>query len=669
MPLNSGARPLRDTAVRLPINSIQPAVTSIGDRYVVAGYDGGRIAALRVSQDGAPLDLAARPVASMYWAGDVTLTSNGRVILVTWQTQSLFEQTLSGAILDRDLGILHEPFVIATRDVSTTPKWSAHSVASDGDSFLIAWEDSIEAGTLTTMSVSETASVQARRSVVATLVMQPRVTTDGSGYVIAWHDGSTIQSLRVDRDGSPKQPATELMRSPETIEAFDIVGSTTGLEIATVLRSVQSCGFISLSSVVTQSFDPQWKAISLPRSIGQLADNRGVRIDAVDRQAGVVWDSTSCDGHTQVLAADAVDGDARPVTRVLQPSQQQMPALASDGITALLAWAERRADVSSAQIFASVLDGEGRALSERALTDGTALHSSPRVAFDGLRYLVVWHEVNGESASIRGRFVSGDGEPQESVALGPADAVPALDVTYEATSGFVVAWADEGVMRASSVSSAGNVTFAGSVSSYQAGTGIRLIPGSGEVLGMLGTRVGSVSDLSVVTIRAGHAASMTSIDTRGCSIGKCTQGLIPVGAVWNGSTYTASWSTLSHPAYPFELNAMSLLAAGAPAATSLTRVPVSAAQGPRVDGTLVRNRDELLVVLRTQTYRSEVIALRMSAGGQPLDRGTTIVEGESSGVDAVTIGDHVLVVSSTAGRLRAATLGLTDAPRRRSAGR
>lgn len=673
MPLDASGNPLLDTAAALPLTSSRPALTWTGDFFIVGGAQyvdrAEGIYALRVTGTGLPLDAAPSLITATDYASAVTFTSNGTLLLVTWQTQSMHTQTLHGAVVDEQLALIGEPFTIATREVSSQAYWPRHSVASSGSEFLIAWKPSSADDALATFVIDSVGHVSARHQQLDGVVRHPVVAADAAGYVVAWHDGTTVSAARAGFDGTLIGAPARIYRGEAEIRELALGAAASTIAVAVTTTAQKQCHPHEQTTVTGVTLAPSLAPIRPPQVVSTSGMNSRVQIAVRDSAAVAAWDHWACDALTEAHASALAPLSAPfVISNTFRPSIQEDPAVATDGETALVVWSERRGDDSAPRIYATRVSAEGMPLQESfAITESGPAARAPRVTFDGVRYLVVWHQAAADLAVIAGTFVSPAGDVGAAFPIGTADGERKLDVT-RAVHGLVVVWRTADTVAAARVLPSGEVRGAGSIEAKLPWTGVRAGSNGDETVVLYGSGELREPALHVAVLRSAYLRHTGTPDEVRCGMFKCTQGYVPFGVEWTGTRYVAVWAQIAHPAYWFKLRSMPLLAGGTPAATEPATIRVRDAIGPYADGAVTWNGSELTAFLRPSRYSPELRAVRLSASGLPLDDGSTVVSGTAGGPpDAVSIGSRSLVVYARMSRVYARTTAPPPRPARRRA--
>jgi len=358
-----------------------PALAFGGSNYLVAWTDrrgggGSTIFGARVLQNGTVLDQPGGIVISTAAnrQSNPVVAFDGTNYLVVWEDQRAGFLDLYGARMTPSGTVLDgSGFAITT----ASGDQELPSVAFDGSSYLVVWEDQRATGfDVYGVRVSTAGAVIGGEIAIATgdeFDRDPVVAFDGANHVVAWNRSSDVYAARVTTGGS--------------------VVDDSGIAVSTGSHSEEEPAIASggAGSFIVWQDDRSGEG-----------DIYGARLS----QGGVV-----------------LDEDGVPITTV--PAVQETPSVAHDGQRYLVAWSG--GDISGARVSNAgvVLDPAGIAIST-APND----QDRPVVSANGV-FLVVWRDLRALPSF--GRFearVDGDGE-----VLDPSGFAIAPDSTYESSHG------------------------------------------------------------------------------------------------------------------------------------------------------------------------------------------------------------------------------------------
>ncbi len=193
-----------------------------------------------------------------------------------------------------------------------------------------------------------------------------------------------------------------------------------------------------------------------------LIDTNVVYVPADDNQfdphvasngttAFVVWydrrNGSSYDIYGSRVDSDGNILDSAGILIAQGSSHDPYPAVGSDGTNYLVVWGYREG-VAQYDILGIRVSSQGTLLDAEPfiISDETGAQMSPRVAFDGTNYLVVWYDSrSGVSYDIYGSRVAQDGTVLNSagIAISTADDYQSFpDVSFDGTN-YMVVWQDQ----------------------------------------------------------------------------------------------------------------------------------------------------------------------------------------------------------------------------------
>jgi hypothetical protein len=670
MPLADDGRPARNAAVSLPTRSDDYAIAAAGDGFAVLSADFEGVTRTLLNADGSLIapEILLAPASN---ASNVSATaSRDGVTLVTWTVRGE-QEVLYGLLADTLLNVIHEPFTIATRAGASAGTRDVPSVASDGQGFLISWIDQSGAA-ISTVAISNTGELQPGRILTGGPAAETDAAADAEGYVVAWREATRVRAVRLE-DGHAATPV-DLVEVAAGIRNLALVAAGE-LTIVIETETRETCGWTPVNSLVALRITSELRPIGAPYTLSPSpGSNRNPSAASKGQRAVIVWEHGGCDGVNGVLAAPPGEA-AAPISLRVQDGRLFDPAIASDGARALVAWTGMVGDDAAPQVRACLVDAAGSPLRPVSITTSGTSTTRPRVAWDGSRYLVVWHQLNGVDASIRACFVDRHGNADAEFTIGIAGAAARIDVTHEPASGFAVAWSGGTTVQVARVSSAGVVRAVAEFPDFDAAySDVRLAASPGELLLTYGTRTVSIgpsppviwtSTFERVAISQG-AVRQTRMMGVGCVSSKCVDGYLPSGTIWNGSGYTTVWTTVTHPAYRFVIHAMPLLPGGSAAAAAASTPAMPHGYGPRIEGRVAWNGSFVATVFSGAMYNDGLIVMGLTPEGRAADSGTVLVGRRVRSADIAAVGTSFLAVYAESGHVWTMPLALAPPPRRRA---
>jgi hypothetical protein len=260
----------------------------------------------------------------------------------------------------------------------------------------------------------------------------PSIAFDGTNYLAAWGEGSSLLGARIGQDG----------------------GHLDGLGFGIQTGGSPSVAFGGTNYLVawnTVGGPPQIKAARVAPT-GQVLDPGGITITAygmydwnADASVAfnganylVVWRyQTDIIGYERVRAGRVMpDGTVWGVTNVTNASSWN-PTVAAGNTNSLAAWEDRRSWPPS--IYAARVTDGGILDTNGILIEGGQNLASPGVGFDGTNYLVVWSngDIYGKRVSPQGVVLDANPIPISTASANQA----APKVAFDGTN-YVVAWQD-----------------------------------------------------------------------------------------------------------------------------------------------------------------------------------------------------------------------------------
>jgi len=458
-----------------------PAVAFDGTNYLVVWEDyrngGPGICGARVSQAGAVLDTGIVVSTPANERRAPAVAFDGTNCLVVWEDYrgsggypDIYGARVSqvGAVLD-----------IGGIAISTAAyDQCAPAAAFDGTNYLVVWQDHRSGCDIYGARMTQAGVVLDVGGIVVSTSADgqanPAVAFDGTNCLVVWADirgdDQDIYGARVtragvvlDADGIALSTATGDQDNPAVafdgtnylvvwLDLRDVAASTYGARVSQV-GAVLDAGGIAISTTAYDQCIPavvfggaNYLAVWDDYRSGLNADICGVRVT----QAGVVLDGGPAVGIPISYAAN----------------NQCAPAVAFDGANYLVVWEDWRGGVSN--IYAARVSQAGVTLDSAGfkISSSLARQETPKVAFDGTNYLLVWADYRntGLYSDIYGARVTRAGVVLDAggIAISTASGnqqYPA--VAFDGTN-YLVVWSSGGVHGAR-VTQAGVVLDAGGI--------------------------------------------------------------------------------------------------------------------------------------------------------------------------------------------------------------
>jgi hypothetical protein len=405
----------------------EPVVAFDGFNYIVAWQDlrsaSNDIYAARVASDGAVLDTAGVLVSDADDSQTIpALAFDGTNFLAVWKDLRSTSGDIYGARIGPDGVVLDTAgiAVTATVNVQYNP-----AVAFDGTNYLVAWSDDRN-GELDIYGarVSQTGDVlDARALAISTadsVQNYPAISFDGTNFLVTWEDERNdrycdIYGARVTPDG------TVLDRSGFAVSAMG------NLQKAPVL-DFDGTNYM----VVWQDFRDatNYKIYGARVTTGRaVLDSIGIPIstqNCYQYAPGIAFDGTNylvawmdhrSDPYYDIYGARVSPGgavlDSTGFVVSNAVSTQRYPSISSDGSNCLVVWDDGR---NSADIYGARVTPSGTVLDPAGLVIYTApgLQYTPKLAFDGTDWLVVWKDGRSSGSNIYGARVDMSGVTVDS---------------------------------------------------------------------------------------------------------------------------------------------------------------------------------------------------------------------------------------------------------------
>ncbi len=414
-------------------NQSFPSVTNNGTSFLVvwhdlrngSSYSTYDIYGARVSATGGVLDSNGFVITNAIYNQSLpALAYNGTNFLVVWQDNrggshfDIYGARVSGTGSLVDAGGL----AIST----AANRQSSPSVAYNGTNFLVVWEDyrGGSGSDIYGARVNGSGGVIDTSGIVISAAagnqFAPVVASNGASFLVAWQDfrgggfsdiyGARVNGSGVVLDTSGIAISTAANHQAAPALAYD------GTNFLVVWQDSRNGGFTDIYGARVSG-------------AGVLLDSGGRALStAADAQysPAVAHDGTSFlvvwqdlrNGGADIYGA-RVSGagtllDANGLAITTATGAQASPAVAHDGTRFLVVWQDSRG--GNTDIYGARMSGAGAVLDAGGLAISTASNhqSSPAVAHDGTNFLVVWEDLRGGGSDVYGARVSGAGAVLDS---------------------------------------------------------------------------------------------------------------------------------------------------------------------------------------------------------------------------------------------------------------
>jgi hypothetical protein len=455
-----------------PYGQYYPAVAFDGTNYLVVWQDyrngAWDIYGARVSPLGIVLDSAGMPIST---AGDSqyfpAIAFNDSNYLVVWQGNQSGSWHIYGVRVNSS-GVVLDPnpvLISNLQNYGTSP-----SVASDGTNYMVVWSN----GDIYGSRVNQAGIVLDTNGILIVTAdlrqLNPAIAFDDTNYLVVWsdrryYDWPYIYGSRVTQSGivlgafiisdwaSSDMPSIAFGRENYLVVWYGRQDyAYSNLDIGG--RRVDRSGAI---------VDSQDLIIS---RMAEKQVSPSVAFDGINYF--VVWQdyynntASSWDIYGALVSQSGVILHITPIS--IAADDQVSPKVAFDGTYYLVVWQDHR--TSNYSIYGARVNRSGNLIDENgfAISDGANQHYSPSVIFGGYNYLVVWQEMRGGSWDIYGARVNRNAivlDP-DGIAISTAYNSQTLpSVAFDGTNYFVV-WEDYRNYNADIygtwVSTLGNVT-------------------------------------------------------------------------------------------------------------------------------------------------------------------------------------------------------------------
>ena len=381
--------------------------------------------------------------------------------------------------------------------------------------------------------------------------LEPDVATDGSNFLAVFEDAQRIRAVRVDATGHVLdgnwldlgeegklqfEPAVTYGGGHYLVAWWEDDGSNVLIRSRLLNQDGSLVGTGSVTLSPDTGFDAAlaWNGTSFLASWIGYGETSGIRVALVDTTGQVV------PGSEHFVSTNGAAAH---------------PSLAVGTDSALVAWEDasttadftNRVRAARLTLDANVLDPEGVRLSSTESDENQA-----RVAFDGDRYLVVWHRAATSElpGAVEGALVDAAGDVTADFPISRSSGEASYPSVAFDGEAFAVAWKDERevpAMRGALVSTTGAVGGASdsvlsnvpaSASGFFDSTGLAW-NGSQFLLVFQGDRPSGFND--VVGIEGSLIGPDLSLAPGPLGLSQLRAGELIPSVVWNGRNYVVSW--------------------------------------------------------------------------------------------------------------------------------
>ena len=326
---------------------------------------------------------------------------------------------------------------------------------------LVSWQDSRNAaalrdiyGAIVTTSLTVSVNNLALAGQTRTQ-LSPASATAGTTHYLTWMDNRDLEyfyalGARITDTGSNLDPnGVVLALGAGRLLTPAIAQTTTVTDVifSDTTAADQNVAHVRFSGTGAQVDNPP-KAVSTSAG-AQL----NVAAAFVGANSLAVWqDTRGVDRDiygARVSPSTGLPLDATGIAISTATADQNAPAIASGGTSALVVWQDRRNGATTGfDIYGAIVDANGVVtVNNINICSGAGDQTTPKVAYDTVnaRYLVVWNEPVGASSDIKGVRVNANGTLTDancgSTITASAGSQFSPDVTYGGGR-FFVAWED-----------------------------------------------------------------------------------------------------------------------------------------------------------------------------------------------------------------------------------
>ncbi|MEW5741839.1 MAG: Ig-like domain-containing protein [Myxococcota bacterium] len=256
-------------------------------------------------------------------------------------------------------------------------------------------------------------------------VSAPDVASDGSNFLVVWHDDRTnlstdIYGMRLTAGGAPMDPAGIAISTAPGAQSEPRV-AWDGANFLVVWEDARGTDLDIYAARVSSG-----GAVREPQGI-QVSTAMGAqrRPDVFTRGTGafIAWEDFRLGLGASDIYGTRVSGsggvqDPTGIPIATNPTDERLPAVAWDGTNVLVAWDDRRngnADIYATRVdpAGAVLDGAGIAVSM-----GAGAQTEPAATFAGSAFVVAWRDERNGNADVYASRVSSAGVALDATGIG-----------------------------------------------------------------------------------------------------------------------------------------------------------------------------------------------------------------------------------------------------------
>ncbi len=560
IPLDPGANPI----CVAPGSQTAPAIACAPGVSCLAVWQDGRssthIYGARIALDGTPVDVGGVLISSASFAQTAPAVAfNGTSYLAVWQDPRNGNADVYGARVAPTGASLNVIDLAANLAINLNAAAQSNpAVESDGNAFLVVWQDARNAtndiyGAHVTAAGTTDANDLAISTALGTQSV-PALAWDGTSYLVAWQDA---RNATADVYGARLSAAGQV----QDLGGLPI-SSSAGSQTAPAVAS-DGAGFFAvwqdarnLTADVFGARVAQNGALLDPAGLGLARGGNAETVPAVGFDGTnylVAWadnrNAASLDIYAVRLAADGTVLDPAGITVATAPGEQTLPAISADKSNWLVVWQDGRN--GTLDVYGARLSPQGVVLDPSGIGIGVAAlaQAAPAVAFGGTNHMVVWQDTRGGTQDIYAARVDATGlvlDPSGVAVSAALTDQTAPAIAFNGTSHLVV-WQDlrGGTLDiyGSRLTTAGVVTDAtGFVISDAALAQAAPSVASDGAAWLVAWQDGRAANQDVYAARVAAAGTVT--DAAGVALTSNVADQVAPSVVFDGYDYVVAWQDL-----------------------------------------------------------------------------------------------------------------------------
>lgn len=401
-----------------------PAVAFDGVNYFVVWSDRrnstyDEIYGSRVTQSGAVLDPNGIPIATSATYGQYfpAIAFDGTNYLVVWDDYRTTNHNIMGTRVTTN-GIVLDP---NGRYISNAARDQLYpTIMFGGNNYFAAWDDyrNTTDCDLYGARVTPSGEVLDYNGILITPMINyqlaPAISFDGTNYLVVWEDSRgisyyNIKGARVNQSGIVLDPAT-ISISTATNDQMSPAIAFDNTNYLVVWADQRSGAWDIYGTRVSQTgtvLNPAGIAIS---TAANYQENPSVAFD--DTNYLVVWQDKRGGTYYDIYGTRVNQSGT-----VLNPAgiaisnagnDQVCPSVAFDGTNYMVVWEDYRNNSTAPDIYCTRMNRSGTVLNPSGIAVSTATNHqiTPKIAFGGTNYLIVWSDNRNGNWDIYGARIT-----------------------------------------------------------------------------------------------------------------------------------------------------------------------------------------------------------------------------------------------------------------------